>query len=378
MCRRIKACLWYTKPSLALLVILLHAAAGQAPVYTIHGLVTKSGAGEPLPGVNVFLSGTILGDITDATGSFTIRTEQPGAYDLIVRHIGFATRVIKLQIFRLAHTQLTVTMQEKPINMAGVTVTAHGKAKRSFYQYGDDGWGKKYDDFKDAFLGPSPNSEHCRIMNAGTIKFFSEYFMNEALCDSMIIVENRSLGYRISIELARFTWNHTRIKYHIYPKFDTLLAATPEEWQQWQTKRRQTYQGSLKHFFSSFYHNAIAEENFSVMLSEPPINQRFPKKQLLFDDEVYAQLAPPIDTYLNGNQRADFPPGCRLLLLPEWLNIRYDSGLFPGDSWLTSEEGDEFAVVDSLGNVLNHLVTNLAGGWSERRIADMLPNSYHP
>lgn len=357
---------------------LLPLASGQTPTYTIQGTVSKSTTGELLPGVNVFLSGTTLGAITDLRGFFEIRTEQPGAYDLIIRHIGYETRVIKLQIFRHTQNQLTVKLAEKPINMAGVTVTAHGNAKRSFFQYGDDGWSRKYHAFKDAFFGPSPNAKQCEITNPGALQFSADFFDNEALCDSVIMVENRSLGYCLSIELARFTWNHSRIKYHIYPKFDTLAATTPDEWQQWLLNRRNTYKGSVKHFLCSFYHHATEQENFLVLLSEPPFNNADTKRQKLSDQEFYQQLAPVIESCLDANRRADYPVSSRLLLLPEWLNIHYDSGLFPGDNWLNSDEGDEFVVVDSLGNILNPIVTNLAGGWAERRIADMLPSSYHP
>ena len=58
---------------------------------TITGTVTDSVSGEPLPGVNVVISGTTQGTATGPEGTFTISNVEPGTYDLQASFVGYAT-----------------------------------------------------------------------------------------------------------------------------------------------------------------------------------------------------------------------------------------------------------------------------------------------
>jgi hypothetical protein len=48
-------------------------------------------AGEPLPGVNVYIEGTTQGNSTDADGEYFILNVRPGSYTLVASFIGFST-----------------------------------------------------------------------------------------------------------------------------------------------------------------------------------------------------------------------------------------------------------------------------------------------
>ena len=60
----------------------------------IVGKVTDAETGDPLPGVNVVLDGTMLGAATDLEGEFIILRVPPGIYSLRVQMIGYSTSVI--------------------------------------------------------------------------------------------------------------------------------------------------------------------------------------------------------------------------------------------------------------------------------------------
>ncbi|RPI03598.1 MAG: TonB-dependent receptor, partial [Calditrichaeota bacterium] len=60
----------------------------------ISGAVYDAGTGEPMPGVNVVLQGTLLGAATDAQGRFIIMNIPPGQYTLSITMIGYTTQRI--------------------------------------------------------------------------------------------------------------------------------------------------------------------------------------------------------------------------------------------------------------------------------------------
>jgi iron complex outermembrane receptor protein len=66
------------------------AHAQQATTGAVSGRVTTGDAGEPIPGATVAVTGTTLGAITRADGSFRI-TLRPGTYELRARLVGFAS-----------------------------------------------------------------------------------------------------------------------------------------------------------------------------------------------------------------------------------------------------------------------------------------------
>ncbi len=56
---------------------------------TINGVVTDAASGDPLPGANVVLTGTLLGTSTDADGTFRISNVTAGTYEITVYFIGY-------------------------------------------------------------------------------------------------------------------------------------------------------------------------------------------------------------------------------------------------------------------------------------------------
>lgn len=58
----------------------------------IAGIVTDNTTGEPLPGANIVVDGTLLGAVTNLDGQYTILLVPPGTYNIHVSYIGY-TRV---------------------------------------------------------------------------------------------------------------------------------------------------------------------------------------------------------------------------------------------------------------------------------------------
>ncbi len=91
----------------------------------ITGTVTGND-GTPIPGVNVVVTGTALGTVTDVAGKYSIEVPR-GSKSLRFSFIGMETQDINIGTL----TQIDVTMVESGIGLNEVVVTGYGTAKRS-------------------------------------------------------------------------------------------------------------------------------------------------------------------------------------------------------------------------------------------------------
>jgi len=109
-------------------IIALHA---QKKHFSIQGTVEDAETGKPLYGANVMVKGTVLGDATDAQGSFVITGIPPGAYNVEVTMMGYAREIKEDIIIRSANiTGITFSLQPTVLEQPAVMVTA-SKRKQS-------------------------------------------------------------------------------------------------------------------------------------------------------------------------------------------------------------------------------------------------------
>jgi len=63
---------------------------------TVSGLVTDSGTGEPLPGVNIRVVGKSTGTSTDFDGNFTLSVNEDIPFSIEVTFVGYQTRTVEV------------------------------------------------------------------------------------------------------------------------------------------------------------------------------------------------------------------------------------------------------------------------------------------
>ena len=73
----------------------------------VSGFVRDAETGDPLPGANVVLDGTLMGAATDMDGYFFIINVPPGKYDLNATMMGYQTQSAKIVV----HVDLTVKVK---------------------------------------------------------------------------------------------------------------------------------------------------------------------------------------------------------------------------------------------------------------------------
>jgi TonB-linked SusC/RagA family outer membrane protein len=102
------------------------------PVVTITGTVTEQRTGQPLPGVQVNVVGTMVGAVTDAQGRYRILGATPGAVRLRARLLGYAAveRPVTLEDGKPAAVDFSLTSSPLSLDAVVVTGTAGGTQVR--------------------------------------------------------------------------------------------------------------------------------------------------------------------------------------------------------------------------------------------------------
>lgn len=99
---------------------MLLAASKQVAQTQISGVV--SDGTDPLPGANVFISGTIEGCLTDTLGRFSFSTTKVGEVTLKITFIGYEDHTLTADVCQLSN--LSIRMREKATTINEVVVTA--------------------------------------------------------------------------------------------------------------------------------------------------------------------------------------------------------------------------------------------------------------
>ena len=118
--------------NLLLAIALLSAPAAFAQTTThqlttspahLHGTV-RDAAGQPLPGVNVFLKTTFDGASTDSLGRFRFSTSQTGPLTLLVSFIGYVPQELPVTLDGHDLPAFSIRLQDSPAQLGDVVVTA--------------------------------------------------------------------------------------------------------------------------------------------------------------------------------------------------------------------------------------------------------------
>jgi hypothetical protein len=239
----------------AILFLLFSSTVFSQPV--IKGTVIASATGLPVAGSSVFINNTSRGTTADRNGYFELGNIPAGKYELIISSVGYETSAYSFNSEQLP-LKLRIELQLKVKELQNVTVEPS-------VEEGWDKWGKL---FTDNFIGQAPNAGHCKIKNEQAIRF--RYFKKSnrviAFSDEPIIIENKTLGYRIKYQLEEFEVNFkTRASFFAgYPLFEDLDNDRKEPRQRWKKNRDKAYYGSLMHFMHSLYNDSLQQQGFEV------------------------------------------------------------------------------------------------------------------
>src|SRR3972149_1347416 len=92
----------------------------------VSGTVTDAGSGMPLPGVNILVTGTSVGTVSDIDGNYTMSIPE-GLNSLQFSYVGYITEEIEVN----EQTTINVALREDLAELEEVVVIGYGTMKRS-------------------------------------------------------------------------------------------------------------------------------------------------------------------------------------------------------------------------------------------------------
>lgn len=334
---------------------------------TITGKITDAETKLPLQGASVFAQNTTKGAITDSEGIYKLYLNK-GGYEVIVSFTGFVSATIKVEATE--DKQLDVELKKVEKNMEEVVIIASNEVP--------DGWEKYGAFFIDHFIGATPFSDSCLLLNPEAVKFY--YYKRsdklKVMAEEPLQIANKSLGYNLRYQLDSFVYHYkTSINSYRGNCLYTAMEGTEEEQKGWSEARKQVYDGSRLHFLRSYYDSSLKGAGFTVDLLQTSSAKNF------------ARLANPYDTsyyYFNdstNNAELWFPQKASITFGKKPPEKEYlEQFRLPKDvkmqiSYIDLSDG---IVIEPNGFFFDQRSWINQGYWSWKNIADQLPYDYEP
>ncbi|RLJ80923.1 carboxypeptidase-like regulatory domain-containing protein [Pedobacter alluvionis] len=273
----------------ALTLIILGTNAIAQNTFSISGLVRDQKDG--LPGASIYLSGYKIATVADNDGRFKLSNLKPGSYDLLVQLVGYLP-YSKSVIISDKSVQVELVLKENVAQLDEVVIRADPNRQKYINQ------------FKEFFIGKTPNATQCKILNPQVLNVDYDVTKSTLTVSTteFLVVENKALGYRLKYMLDHFEYNsRTHIIYYSgHPFFEELKASAAKK-KKYIAAREVAYYGSSQHFFRSLYANKTKEEGFIInkMIKIPNPN-RYP--QYIINTNIEKIKALPEKTGIRQNK----------------------------------------------------------------------------
>ncbi|MGQ7857361.1 carboxypeptidase-like regulatory domain-containing protein [Pedobacter sp. WC2501] len=273
----------------ALTLIILGTNVNAQNTFSISGLVRDQKDG--LPGASIYLSGYKIATVADNDGRFKLSNLKPGSYDLLVQLVGYLP-YSKSVIISDKSVQVELVLKENVAQLDEVVIRADPNRQKYINQ------------FKEFFIGKTPNATQCKILNPQVLNVDYDVTKSTLTVSTteFLVVENKALGYRLKYMLDHFEYNsRTHIIYYSgHPFFEELKASAAKK-KKYIAAREVAYYGSSQHFFRSLYANKTKEEGFIInkMIKIPNPN-RYP--QYIINTNLEKIKAVPEKTGIRQNK----------------------------------------------------------------------------
>lgn len=250
----------------SLFFIFIGTCAIAQNTFTISGIVRDNKDG--LPGASIYLSGYKIATVANNDGKFKLTNLKPGSYDLLVQIVGYLP-YSKSVIISDKSVVVDLVLKENVAQLDEVVVRADPNRQKYINQ------------FKEFFIGKSPNALQCKIVNPQVLNVDFDITKSTLTVTTteFLVVENKALGYRLKYMLDHFEYNsRTHIIYYSgHPFFEELKASASKK-NKYIAARETAYYGSSQHFFRSLYAGKSKEEGFIInkMIKIPNPN-RYPE-----------------------------------------------------------------------------------------------------
>jgi hypothetical protein len=240
---------------LVTLVLLLNCIFSAAQNITVQGTVVDEATALPLPGAVVFINQTTKGQKTDSSGFFSITDVNEKQFELVA----YAEHYEPL-VFSFTKEQLNkrIKFQLHKLNKVVEKAETISADKKLLWQQ----------IFSTGFLGTSTNADECFISNFSSLVFKIDSATNyiSVIANEPLQIFNESLGYYVTCYLRECNLNEKQgiIDLEYYTLFKPLTTKRTELLLKWDTRRKDTYDGSLMQFMRSFYNGTVNNIGYQI------------------------------------------------------------------------------------------------------------------
>jgi hypothetical protein len=337
----------------------------------ILGQITDKGTGEPVENVNVYLANTTKGGWSASDGKFVIKEVPIGKCELVVSRVGYTRIVARLSIVRAETLSLAYELSEAMVEIGEVDVT-EGR---------DEEWEENLDRFRHAFMGSSRYADDCVLLNPAVLDLTYDNDTLIARSERPLRIENKALGYRVSIVLDKFIWNteYDYGIYKIYPFFEELTPSNRDEASTWEENRSAVWKGSLKHFLQTLYHGNSEAELFTLHTGtlkklmagqgHRVLSSEFRSDSISGTDYREFHITDPLRIEYGYQESGAEPP-----LRRPGKKTQEPTELAELSNVNILSVKDTVIVIDPRGNLFDPLKVEVAGGWGRSRVAELLPS----
>ena len=340
------------------------ATAQETPHVTISGTVVDDSTSLPLFSVNVFLVNTTLGCSTDENGKFVIRNIPLGTYEITASILGYEVAAQRTRIPAGGLRNLKIRLKPTSVQLGEVVVAASDQRE----------WRRNLERFDDLFIGTTPDSRECTIMNPEVLDFTSKGPDDlEATARRPLEIDNQALGYHIEFLLKTFKVVNTVMTVEGMPRYTPLKPSSDGQEKEWKENRLRAFKGSLRDFLIALYHRKLEENGFSIYLIGSLAPPYLASRQPVKEDEILSDLPRAHEKnlrlahYLEVEYNQNVEPGFNLLQRGgttkqiSWLSLNYYS-----------------VTITDNGLIDEQFPTRVYGYWAWKRMADALPTDYEP
>ncbi|MCP4457890.1 MAG: hypothetical protein GY816_07690 [Cytophagales bacterium] len=230
-------------------------------VFTISGRVLDGLDKKPIPGVNVFLSGTNLGGVSDLNGYYRIDDVPFGSYEIIFSHLSYFMDSQNTELFMNGTSTINSELSFKSFLLDSIEIVSKrliGPVERRRYLR----------IFRNEFLGRTKTAVNCEIENPQVLDFIYDPNNDKLEVFSLepLKILNKDLGYEIVYYFDRFQKTGSITDFYGRARFRDLKPESERQKRKWLRNRKQVYYGSFLHFRRALVNDQLKKENFRMMI----------------------------------------------------------------------------------------------------------------
>ena len=334
----------------------------------VSGVVFDSITGEPIPYVEIFVSGTTIGCISNSQGKYKIKLPFVPCV-MVADHVSYGPfiAVIK-ENFNFLNIKLLPSVK----SIEEVSVLGKDKRKqnlRFFYTH---------------FIGNEKSK--IRILNDSILFFNKTENEFNAYSNEPLIIINKKLGYQIKLILKQFlvhkveqpngkqialdsSLGTAEIKTIGFYHYENLPDVFPDKYDKYEENRRSYYFGSIRHFQKAIYNGNLADEGFRII--HYPLSDTI-QDVFVFDNDKISN---------NANEKSFYIKGDSIKVVYNYMFGRYpvrvDDENIPYQEESIIYPSGEISKIRSNGTSdnINFMVK---GAMAPRSFAHSLPDDYVP